>query len=473
MPNQERPPTLSHGYTSSLSTLSQSLSFHASPHAFLSERGQIGTRGPPPAVAAKILNRNVAVFASHRQCREILDAEAEDPSIQAVEERAGTETFAALPAYKQLMVDFFPQPNLLLLDGEEHARRRGPWNQHMARVCANSGPSIREVAAREVARWQDGTDVDLYECMKVLGWRLLLGLFLSLGPEEGEYGEMVKLQEDLLRGQFSLFPVSISTPFWSSARSRGLKARKTLQNKLRERLGRAQASCPFARAEGIESEEVAANALLFTSSIALKSLASLLTASLLNIYLFPGETSLVEKLRACDGDGRERLLRSILKETERLSPPVVGVMRRVQEDIVLSQPDEAGATVPGGWDAWMYFVGANRNESVYGNAASFDAERFMEDEGEGGGQAEPLAFGAGRKTCLGKGLVREIVRIICEEVVDKVDLEGKIEADGVRGWLGWDGSVDAERMAKDMKQLPSQRPRDPVMLKVKRRDVYK
>ncbi|KAK3185960.1 hypothetical protein K4F52_005183 [Lecanicillium sp. MT-2017a] len=466
-PDPAQPPTLSHGYASSFSTLSQSLSFHASPHAFLSERGQVDTRGPPPAVAAKILNRNVAVFASHGQCREILDAEeAESRSIRRT---AGGNTFAALPAYRQLMVDFFPQPNLLLLDGEEHGGLRGPWNKHMAGVCANSGPFIREVARREVARWREGKAMDVYECMKDLGWRLLLGVFLGLGPEEPEYEEMVKLQEDLLRGQFSLFPVAISMPFWSSARSRGLKARKKLQGMLRERLGRRQASCPFARAEGIEEGEVAANALLFTSSIALKSLASLLTASLLNIHLLPGEKSLAERLRSCDGDGREALMRSILKETERLSPPVIGVMRRVQEDIVLAQPDGTDATVPSGWDAWLYFVGANRNESVYDNASVFDAERFVNDETHKA-HAEPLAFGAGQKRCLGRDLVREMVYIICDEIVGAVDLDGCVEADGVRGWLGWDGSVGAEGIAKDMKQLPCQRPREAIMLHVRRRD---
>lgn len=471
MSQRQKPPTLSRGYASTLSTLSQSLSFHASPHAFLSERGQVDTQGPPPAVAAKILNRNVAVFASHRQCREILGAEAQGQSIQtaASQDDGSKETFAALPAYRQLMEDFFPQPNLLLQDGEEHRSRRGLWNAHMEGVRANAGPFIRDVAGREVNTWQDGAEMDLYEYMKDLGWRLLLGAFLSLGPEEdGEYAEMVQLQEDLLRGQFSLFPVSISTPFWSSARSRGLKARKKLQSALKERLGRVQASCPFARAENIEDGDVAANALLFTSSIALKSMASLLTASLLNIFLLPGEESLAQKIRACDGASKGLLMKSILKETERLSPPVIGVMRRVQEDIILQQPDGSGATVPSGWDAWLYFVGANRNESVYDDAGRFDAERFMvSDE-----VPEPLAFGAGSKTCLGRDLVREIVQIVCEEVVDKVDLMGEIEADGIRGWLGWDENVDAEGIARDMKQLPSQRPREAVVLTVKRREGH-
>ena len=77
---QDTPPVLSSGLSSPISVLSESLSFHASPHAFLHQRGQsTGTQQKchTHAVAARILNRKVAILASNRQCVDILSAGAE------------------------------------------------------------------------------------------------------------------------------------------------------------------------------------------------------------------------------------------------------------------------------------------------------------------------------------------------------------------------------------------------------------
>lgn len=465
------------GESSTLSTISQSLSFHTSPHLFLTgsktdlDAPTKETR--PLALRAKILNRNVAIMVSFHHCKKMLAvqesrSQSEENCILTTKDgqEATRTSFGVLPAYRQLMVDFFPQPNLLLLDAPDHKAHRDIWNESMVRICHDSSGILSEIAREEIASWKLGEELDLYDHMKELGWRMLLSVFLDLQPADPQYEEVVNWQEDLLRGQFSLFPLSINTPFWRSARSRGLDARRKLQSMLKKRVDTIHPRCPFHSTDGkIRQDELASNALLFTSSIAVKAVASLLTASLLNMYLFPTEPSLAHRVRTTAPEKREALLDSILLETERLSPPVIGVMRRMQEDIVLHQSDkigDPGTLIPKGWDAWLYFVGANRSESVYSQAHNFVPDRFVD-----GGALPSLTFGFGDKTCLGRDIVRRIIRTVASVVIDAgIGLRGSVDSEGVRGWLGWDPGVSAEILARDLKQLPCQRPRHSIKVQV-------
>ncbi|KAA8645257.1 hypothetical protein EYZ11_007788 [Aspergillus tanneri] len=471
-----------------LSTFSQSLSFHASPQSFLLAPDLTDPTHPrgttPNFVRAKILNRDVAVISSYRHCQEILYATGEEESSSQphrdnlVSDRIGGKinpgVFTVGPAYRELMVDFFPAPNLLLLDSPRHQPTRQRWDKHMALMAAHTPELIRDCVISRVTAWTDGSAIDLYEEMKDLSRNVLCSIFLGLRPSDKTYKDIVFQQENLLRGQFSLFPVSIRTPFWCSSRSKGIDARNKLQAMLKEEMASPRPGCPFAhRSSDINNEELAANALLFTSSIAVKALASLLTAFLLNLFLFPCQPSLAAQVRKqSPGQFPRTLLRSILLETERLSPPVIGVMRRVEQDIILKIDTSAArpqhqsqVIVPAGWDVWLYFVNACRDSSVYDQPCKFVPERFMSSLDPDPG----FAFGAGGKECLGKDLARELAETVALVTLEKgLDLSGSIEAEGVRGWLGWDEDVSADMIARDLKQLPTQRPRQPIKIRIRR-----
>lgn len=373
------------------------------------------------------------------------------------------------------MADFFPQPNLLLLDPPKHESARQKWDAHMGNVSARIPGLVRDCVEKHIAyAWTPGATIDLYEDMKDLSWKILCAVFLGLTPanDRAKFNTHVSLQETLLRGQFSLLPVSIRTPFWHSPRSRGLDASAKLQSSLRAEAASPAPRCPFMQRNTSELDDAdrAGNSLLFTSSIAVKALSSLLTASLLNVFLFPhGESSLAARLLSQDAPQREATLCSILRETERLSPPVIGVMRRVEQDIQLHSSNTADTAdslvVPKGWDVWLYFVAASRDETVYQHANRFVPDRFLD-------RSEPetgFAFGAGRKECLGKETSQLIVRSVVSVLLDGGwELDGSVDRPGIRTWLGWDDSASVEEMAKDLKQLPSQRPREPIPLQVRR-----
>lgn len=488
-----------------LSSLSQSLSFHASAQSFLEATPSPTGSNIPHAhdfVRAKILNRDVTVISSYRHCREILHATGErnptpdddDPSssLRLLTRQDGVPVtpdsiFTVAPAYRELMADFFPAPNLLLLDAPHHQPKRRKWDSYMADLAVRTSPLVRGCIERHVAAaWADGdgTTMDLYQDMKALSWELLCSVFLGLSPttsdDDDKFRTFVSLQETLLRGQFSLVPVSIRTPFWRSARSKGVDARVKLQALLRAEMASPAPGCLFtsSRSGELDDADRAGNALLFTSSIAAKALSSLLTASLLNVFLFPRrQSSVAAQLRSQGPGQREPLLRSALRETERLSPPVIGVMRRVEQDIQLRKgkdnpadptTSEDAVTVPAGWDVWLYFMGACRDETVYQQANRLIPERYLAPEPEP--EPDPgLAFGTGGRECLGKETVRMMVETVVSVMLDGGwELAGSVDRLGIRGWLGWDEDVPVEMMARDLKQLPVQRPREPIRVQVRR-----
>jgi cytochrome P450 len=457
------PPQLPSGTTSTLRGISENFSFHASPEAFITSRVLAYQRANPTAVSsrviirAKILNRNVAVVSSHAQITHIMnDTNADE---------AETPPYTASAAYAELMAPFFPSPNLLLMDGKEHAQMRGVWEGMMTEVPGKTKPLVARFTREHFAPLIDGGDVELYETLKKLSWKILLGVFLGLRGNEDKFDVVEKHQETLLRGQFSLMPISVNAGFWHSPRKRGIDAKTALQKMMGETMTGDAGCCPFSLPNGERVDEIANHCVLFTSSLAAKALASFMTALFLNVFLFPGT---VEKgfaatlAKIADEDSRKNALQSIVLETERLSPPIVGIMRRsTQENIVPSPPDEADILLPSGWDVWLYFVGAGRDPATYGDSwGRFKPERYLD-----GAVPPGFAFGAGSKTCLGQHLVREIVTTVAQTCLDmQLNLVGDVAASGVRAWLGWieNDDISPEVWAADMKQLPTQHPTKPI-----------
>jgi cytochrome P450 len=464
--------------------LNQTFAFHASPEDFISSRLQelavsepdlLPSSGEKSIIRASILNRSVHVVTSYQLCKEILHSDGRKPSNRMrasnTDENLRPDAFAVGPAYRELMSDWFPAPNILMEDGLTHAEHKQQWREQLSTLPSDAETIIREIARTFIkSTFIPGTRLDLYESLKALSWDLILGVFLGLGrtSDQEKFSTVETAQEALLRGQFSLFPISINTRFWQSARSKGLKARQDLQVMLAEHIEQQEHNaCPLLHQTRCTKPEISSHCLLFTSSIVNKALSSLLTAVLANLFLMPGEKPLAALLRSQTGQSREATLRSILLETERFSPPEIGVMRRVQQDVVLStgDGDSANHHVPAEHDVWLYLSGANRDETVFEDAERFHFDRFMHEDGED--RPHGFGFGAGPKACLGLGTVRRMLAIVAQELIEAgIDLEGVIDEMGVKGWLGW-AEVAPSAIAKDLKQLPSQRPRNPIMVTVR------
>lgn len=209
----------------------------------------------------------MAVVSSHSQIKHVLSAGREEES---------APTYVANAAYSDLMSSFFPVPNLLLADGQDHKAMRRTWDQHMEQVTTDISALVSQITKAHFEPLATDSEINLYESLKTLSWKLLLATFLGFEPSELTFSTLQGLQEELLRGQFSLFPVTINTPFWQSPRKRGKDAAKKLKDLISTRLRDNDASAgPFTktRLEGVPSEHVANHALLFTTSLAVKALA--------------------------------------------------------------------------------------------------------------------------------------------------------------------------------------------------------
>lgn len=472
--------------------INENFAFHASPENFIATRvGKYHRDNPEKAsdrtcVRATMLNRNVAIVSAYRQVKEIL----EDDSGQNSDDK-NQPRFVATAPYKRLMEDFFPPPNLLLVDGCPHAQRKARWAADaQPLVTPNVQKGMESITTQFITRLTElggSQPVDLYATLKDLAWRLFLFVFLDLSPSsssafsEQEYKTYVELQETLLRGQFSLLPVSINVGFWQSPRKTGIDARKKLQMLIRKQLERKtptwlESSCHL----GEEMEEMINHILMSTSSLAVKAFASSLMAVLLNLYgkqNTRGHNSPAESLHGGLSANEVRARReAIVMETLRLSPPIVGVMRRTTRDSVLpshktkswlsaaGNEKESDVLIPAGWDVWTYFPGANRDPTVFPSADCFDALRYVHDKATPNTQVPPpIVFGAGPKRCLGADFVQSgIMSVLAAFSNAHVAMDVSVEAPGVRGWLGWQEATPDE-WAADMKQLPTQRPAKSIM----------
>ena len=476
MASKPQLPILPHGSPTTLSGLSETFSFHSSPESFITSRVLAFRDSHPDSadsrtpIRAKVLNRNVAVISSYDQVKQVLCRSSDN-----------TADFGASQAYDELMAPFFPAPNLLLSDPPVHAPMKKTWVSRMESLPENSHNLVQGWVYEHFRNINSGTTIDLYESMKVLSWKIILGIFLSSSNEhdltQNDLTEIESLQEKLLRGQFSLFPVSINTRFWQSPRAKGLEARKQLQQILKARIGNGVTGCPFAMKNELEKDDIANHLLLFTSSLAVKAFSSILTALFLNLYIFQPTGSnvpLAEKISSLSREeDRSALLYSILLETERLSPPVVGIMRRSLNEVLLesAQENTPNTLIPKSWDVWLYFIGAARDPAVFGSTAdTFVPERYYNSQSNKDEVKQGFAFGDGPKSCLGAGLMREVamtVAKICLGILPqnlgadtKFNIQAKAEEipKGVQGWLGWKADVRPEEWARDMKQLPTQRP---------------
>jgi hypothetical protein len=346
-----------------------------------------------------------------------------------------------------------------------------PWKRCIQSVETAAIDGICRRATDFFAQIPKGPQIDLYEALKRLSWRLFLYSFLDLSDTDPDFELFVKLQEDLLRGQFSLFPVSVNIGFWHSPRKIGINSRKRLQELISKRLGKNNLEwLAVKQTEVPPQDEVVNHVLMATSSLAVKGFASLMLAFLLNLFLFPhapsGMGSLAEWTTQSDKKTRRQRIEGMLKETLRLSPPVVGVLRRAMRDctVTTSDAEKPDVLIPAGFEAWSYFPGANRDPSVFGeDAEMFVPERYLNTEGY---IPSPIAFGDGAKSCIGAGFVSTAAIAIVETLLDAgMKISGTVDAAGVRGWLGQEmPPATPEAWARDMKQLPVQRPSRPILV---------
>lgn len=109
-----------------------------------------------------------------------------------------------------------------------------------------------------------------------------------------------------------------------------------------------------------------------------------------------------------------KYLERVIKETLRLFPPVPGVGRKLDHDIVLPS---SGLIVPAGASFWANIWTAHRNPSLYPEPDRFDPDRFLPENHAHRHPYSYVPFSAGPRNCIGQKFAMLDLKAIVSKLV--------------------------------------------------------
>ncbi|MBD1875671.1 cytochrome P450 [Nodosilinea sp. FACHB-131] len=369
--------------------------------------------------------------------------------------------------FKQLLGE-----SLFLQEGEEHRRNRkllmpafhGP-------ALAGYVETMQSLTECYAQRWEDLGQFTWFDELKQLTFDIASTLLLGSEPGS-ETAQLSKWFTELTNGLFAP-PIRWGwTPF-----GRAVSARDKLLNHIEQVIKERQAH-PTHDALGLlvqsedeegnrlSLEEIKAQALLMLFA-GHETTTSMLTSLVMALAQHPEvwEQARQEQARlmeTSDGpsgpvlDHRVTLeqirqmpyLDQIVKEVERLYPPVGGGFRGVVKDFEFN-----GYRVPAGWMALYRIDAAHRDRTIYTDPDRFDPDRFSPERAEHKrADFSLVGFGGGPRICLGLAFAQ---------------LEIKLVAAHLLRHYTWDLVPDQNL---EMTPIPTLRPRSGLKVVFKKRD---
>jgi sterol 14-demethylase len=126
------------------------------------------------------------------------------------------------------------------------------------------------------------------------------------------------------------------------------------------------------------------------------------------------------------------LLHACLRETLRLRPPIMQLMRKVRKELKVTTNGKE-YIIPAGNQICVSPSANGRNPNEWENATAFDPQRFIDSEGkvtkgehleaEGKNLHKWVPFGAGRHRCIGFEFAQIQIRCVWATVLRKFELE--------------------------------------------------
>src|SRR5919204_1894638 len=119
-----------------------------------------------------------------------------------------------------------------------------------------------------------------------------------------------------------------------------------------------------------------------------------------------------QRLRASLADGDESYLEAVIKETLRVRPVVVDVVRRLTADTEI-----AGWMIPAGTYVVPAIALVHLRPELYPDPHEFRPERFL--EGGAGGTYTWIPFGGGVRRCVGAAFAFEEMKVVTRTVLER------------------------------------------------------
>lgn len=318
--------------------------------------------------------------------------------------------------------------SLFLQEGEEHKRNRKLLMPAFHGVALTSYINTMEaIIQRYLQRWDNLETLTLFPELKQMTFEI--ASCLLMGSEPGSLtNQLSQWFTELTAGLFTL-PIRLPGTTYNKAiiaRNHLLEhLEKVIQQRQKNPTQDALGLLVQSRDEdgnGLSLEELKVQALLLLFA-GHETTTSMLASFCMSLAQHPG---VLEKLRTEQQNiaketpelNLETLknmtqLEQVLKEVERLYPPVGGGFRGVIKPFEFK-----GYRVPAGWMA-LYQMGATHQDpQVYSNVTQFDPERFSPQRSEHKKQEFSLVgFGGGPRICLGIAFAKLEMKIFAAHLL--------------------------------------------------------
>ncbi|MBL1208406.1 cytochrome P450 [Geminocystis sp. GBBB08] len=311
--------------------------------------------------------------------------------------------------------------SLFLQDGDEHKRNRKLLMPSFHGSALNNYfDTMLNIIQSYLEKWEKQKNFTWFTELKQMTFEI--ASVLLLGSERGEnITYLSKLFSQLSSGLFS-FPINILGTKYHKA----LKSRDLLLSHLEKEILKRQEKpkndalglliqTKDEEGNGLSIEEIKLQALLMLFAgheTTTSMLTSLCLALSQNIDVLSKAKEEQNKLNQEDNLNLNQLkqmpyLDQVLKEVERLYPPVGGGFRGVVKPFVFN-----GYYVPEGWQVLYRIESTHKDKNIYSDPLFFDPERFNKEREEHKKiDFSLVGFGGGSRFCLGYAFAQMEMKI--------------------------------------------------------------
>jgi retinoid hydroxylase len=317
--------------------------------------------------------------------------------------------------------------SLFLQDGEEHRRnRRLLLPAFHKQALASYFDSMNSVIKTYLDKWAQQQTFPWFSELKQMTFEI--ASVLLIGGETGKtVSRLSQLFTEMTNGLFQV-PLRMSwTPY-----GKALAARDAIRQYLLEAIDRRYTT-PMNDALGLlvqsrdedgsalTRDEIMHQAMLLVFA-GHETTTSMLTSLGMALAQNPDVWRKLEAEQAAlniEGDvtldhlRQMPYLEQVLKEIERLYPPVAGGFRGVEEDFEFN-----GYRIPKGYTVQWSIIGTHQDDRIYTNPKQFDPERFSPERAEGEGVPFSLVgFGGGPRICIGQQFAQMEMKIYASYLI--------------------------------------------------------
>ncbi len=324
---------------------------------------------------------------------------------------------------------------LLMQDGEQHqANRRLMYPAFHGRAIASYFNIINDEVQKYLQDWSDRNPIPVAEDFRKLTLIVASRLFLGTQTSD-EVDKTCKWFTQLVAGKLAILrwdhPVTLYGRAKNARRFLIEYLRQTIHHRRRDNSAVGQdvlsllMNAVDEKGNSLNEEQIIEETLLLLVA-GHETTATVLTWLLFELAAYPEWVAkLREELDTVVGDAPLRVehlkqltqMTNVLKEVERLYPPLYGIPRGVVKDI-----EYAGYHIPAGWVVVISPMLTHRSPEIYSEPDRFDPNRFAPPREED--KKHPLAlvgFGYGSHSCLGFEFAQMEMKIILATLLRQYD----------------------------------------------------